>query len=155
MQVSTVNIANYRNRTSIGLLRNDLDRVLSKPQKRIVTLELIKHKLMIMPWWLVLIKMIMGKKWHNFMTTFLDQQPDILENMWQESMKHMVDGKDSVDPSSAGGFNKDEMAIFVGILDSIKYAPNNRIVIQALEESWFIETNLASVVDLKREFQIA
>jgi hypothetical protein len=156
MQARSANVVNYRHRVSLDLLARDLDRVLSKQQKQVITLELIEKGLMLMPWWLRLIKLACSAdKWKLVMYRVWDQHDDLLDSMWRDSMTHMTRGKDRVDPKSAGGYNGDEMKIFTDLLDRVGYMPGNNLVMTALRDGFFQDSGLATAQQLKEEFSLA
>lgn len=156
MQARSANVVDYRNRVSLDLLAKDLDRVLSKQQKQVITLELIEKGLMLMPWWLRPIRFFAGPvKWKIAMHAMWDKDEDLLDGMWRDSMTHMTRGTDRVDPKSAGGYNGAEMKIFTDLLDRVGYFPGNNLVMTALREGFFQDGGAVNARQLKEEYSLA
>lgn len=48
------------------------------------------------------------------------RQPELINVSWDELVNHMVNGKDLSDKKSAGGWNADELAIFLDLVKRYK-----------------------------------
>lgn len=156
MEASVSNVANYRSKASLVALQRDLDRSLSVQQKKIILFEIGNRGLMVLPWWTRPIKTMFGKnKWAHVMAVLWEQNPELLDSMWRETMEHMVNGTDRVDPKSAGGYNSDEMNQFTEVLKAVRYVPGNVLTVAALTEGWFIDDESANARTLREEFCLA
>src|SRR3546814_505187 len=45
--------------------------------------------------------------------------PEVIEDLWNKTLRHMAHGKDSFDRMSAGGWNKQELDRFLRILETV------------------------------------
>ena len=73
--------------------------------------------LMYFPWPVRIVSFFVGKERvaRSWMRVMMDNE-DIAERAWKQLVTHVVEGKDTYDPKSAGGLCKEEMAVFVAIL---------------------------------------
>ena len=53
----------------------------------------------------------------SYYQLFVRSTDDLIEEAWEENMDHMIDGEDCTDPKSGGGWNADELAQFIKIVE--------------------------------------
>lgn len=55
--------------------------------------------------------------------TLFRDNPEVMATLWYNTMKHIVEGRDTSDPRSAGGWNGEEMSTFVVHMKDMGWNP--------------------------------
>lgn len=66
-----------------------------------------------------------------YTATLARKAPDLVADLWKQTLAHMVSGKDAEDRTSAGGWNKRELDSFLNILQVVGW---QRPILPEVEE---------------------
>lgn len=114
----------HRSKTDLIDLRNQVGH-LSLEQKALVCVSCLRTGIMGGNWSLRM-GMKLAKVRHGeneglilYAKVMARRAPEVIEQLWDQTLRHMVDGKDSFDRMSAGGWNKQELDTFLKILEIV------------------------------------
>ena len=113
---------NHRSKQELLALRGDMERMLPLQKAAVVTYSIASGIIrpgMALGVMFKAFGLRFGKEGPGRFASLLCSKPAALDSMWKSTMGHMVDGKDTFDAMSAGGFNKQELDGLLGFLGSM------------------------------------
>lgn len=103
----------YNSKESLMQLENDLKEI-SLNDKAYLVLVVMKDNLMqVHPALEPIISLLDNNNTAIFAPSMAEQAPQDVIELWDETINYMVNGHDTYDEKSAGGWNKDELELFV------------------------------------------
>lgn len=119
---------NHRSTADLLDLQEDL-RSLSLEQQAMAGLASAELGLAPAPWWLKAILVVLswrhgaGRGIVAYATVLAKQTPNIVRVQWGRVTRHMLAGRNLDDPTSAGGWNRRDLTLFLGILRAVGWQP--------------------------------
>jgi len=109
----------YTNEESLEMAAWYLEEETTPEQKLIITKQTIIQKLMNLPWYMKLIRIIFGESFFvRFLDEFFKRYFEASDLWWVDILNHMEFGHDKIDSKSAGGFCESELITFIEIIKS-------------------------------------
>lgn len=113
----------YKSRQDLEYLRQDLRNTASPSACAYIAAWCLFHGLM-MPHWSMRPLMLAAKIRHRkawplavARALLTPRMSHTLDTLWDQTLDHLVNGTDAFDPASAGGWNEQELATFVRIVN--------------------------------------
>lgn len=115
-------IYNHRDRRNLLELKSHLDQ-LPLERKVLLCFAAIRARLITGPTWLKILLALIG--WRhgagvgsaNYAVVIARSAPQFGSELWTLLMNHMIDGKDPHDAMSAGGWNKQNLDLFLELAE--------------------------------------